>query len=763
MGSLRTDLINSLNTALTKSAANSNIVVIAANGLPTETDGLDKAHAEARAIGRKFNASMVIWGAKIGNGKFHPRITIVNDIPHLELTGGRALAVQNITDAALPPELVDNPIALTHFLIAYDCHERGDEHLALSHLQVALSARQLPDADLADVHFLSAIVRLSIAEDERGSANQLAQAIDDLTNAITYYNAQGSITKLTKTKNALGLAYLYMPGCNTEANHLRALGFFKAALANVSQDNQPEEFAGILNNIGAACLSVPQEKQKGLDILLKARTLLDKIGTPEERATVHLNLTSAFLESPQGNSLTNFLTALAETECAVAALEGTNRGALLVQTHILKGKVLAAIAHERPQSVSSVEDHFNEASRISREMNSPALWATAQIELGFAYVGWDEDAQDLAGKAITTFELALDHLNRTDSPADWAAAKRGLAIAYSQLANGDAAENFSNALNAIREAQAVQTQDGCPSAWATTQNTLGMIYVHFAKFDQEHPDAWRISCFTNAIAAFKAAMAVTTEENDPFAWAELQHNLGVANLYLANAGQKEALPESINAFEACLRVRTQNIDPFNWARTMLSLGSCYALPVDPIQPRFEQGISAIQAALTVFTKDEHPLAWAQAEFMLGAAYLDSPRDGLVKGATNAINALENAIAVLREHGDPLMAASACVQLAKAYVAMPAGDRAQNINKAIASAREAIAIYTSLSRPLAKARTLAAQAALYELNPGGNHKENLRLASECLDSAVPVFKTFGSKEDLEHATEMQRQIQEGLNQ
>ena len=44
-----------------------------------------KSHQLVRKIGRDYNALIVIWGSRVGQKSFHPRLTIVHNIPNLPM------------------------------------------------------------------------------------------------------------------------------------------------------------------------------------------------------------------------------------------------------------------------------------------------------------------------------------------------------------------------------------------------------------------------------------------------------------------------------------------------------------------------------------------------------------------------------------------------------------------------------------------------------------------------------------------------------
>jgi hypothetical protein len=78
------------------------IEVHAGRKMVDENDGL------AAASNRPpLNAKLVIWGRKIDDKKFYPRITVMNAPKAWGATSERTRGVQKIDELRLPEELVD--------------------------------------------------------------------------------------------------------------------------------------------------------------------------------------------------------------------------------------------------------------------------------------------------------------------------------------------------------------------------------------------------------------------------------------------------------------------------------------------------------------------------------------------------------------------------------------------------------------------------------------------------------------------------------
>jgi low temperature requirement protein LtrA len=97
VGSFQSRLVSSLNAELASIAASQRIEVWADDESVDEKRGLDESHKEARGLGEKRNALLVIWGNKVDDIRFFPRITIVRCLTFA--------CVRWLVSSLVPPEL----------------------------------------------------------------------------------------------------------------------------------------------------------------------------------------------------------------------------------------------------------------------------------------------------------------------------------------------------------------------------------------------------------------------------------------------------------------------------------------------------------------------------------------------------------------------------------------------------------------------------------------------------------------------------------
>ena len=169
--SLQSDLVAKLNAELQKEETAQEIVVHASSKIVNENDGLKVAHEHARAIGQRLNAKIVIWGRKIGENKFYPRITVMAPLKGWSAARERTHAEQSITELHLPEELVDEPFYLIHFAAGYSYYVQGEYEEALPHFKAALGRQGAFPNELADLQFFTAFCHSLLGANDEAIAD----------------------------------------------------------------------------------------------------------------------------------------------------------------------------------------------------------------------------------------------------------------------------------------------------------------------------------------------------------------------------------------------------------------------------------------------------------------------------------------------------------------------------------------------------------------------------------------------------------------
>jgi tetratricopeptide (TPR) repeat protein len=422
LNSLQGDLVEKLNAELQKEAADQQVEVHAGGETLDESKGLADAHDRARAIGHRLNAKLVIWGRKIGEKKFYPRITVMAALEKWSAARERTHEEQSITELHLPEELVDEPFYLIHFAGGYSYYIQKNFKEAVVNFKAALRRKGSSANELADLQFFTAVCDLSLAAGQRNIGANCQEAIELFAKAAKVYEATDK-GKWAKTQNNLGIAYSELPTGDRAENMKKAIAAHEAALGVFTQKDFPTDWATAQNNLGSAYWALPtgdraENLKKAIAAYEAALRVYTEKDFPTDWAKTQNNLGIAYSDLPTGDRAENLKKAIAAYEAAL---------------------------------------------RVCTEKDFPTDWAMAQNNLGSAY--WALPTGDRAEnlkKAIAAYESALGVYTEKDFPTDWAMAQNNLGIAYRDLPTGDRVENVKKAKNCFEAALRVYTASGFP-------------------------------------------------------------------------------------------------------------------------------------------------------------------------------------------------------------------------------------------------------------------------------------------------------------
>lgn len=513
--SLQRDLVSALNNRLSKETFEQKIEVLAYNETAAENIGLSKAHVKARKIGKENKAILVIWGNRIGERKFYPRLTIVDDEPSALIKGDRLLEVQsiNINEVSLPPELVNQPVYLTYFLIGFSFFDQEDYPKALMHFEKALTLQVDNPTEVNDIRIFAGFSHWNLAQGQRKMELHLKQAITYYNTVLDFYKPSNFTPQWAITQANLGLAFLDLPNFALNQNIQKAIAAFESALLVLTEKDFPVYWAMIQNNWGCAYLRLPTgdhnaNLQKAIVAFEATLRVVTEKNSPAEWGGIQNNLCNAYLRLTTGDRNANLQKAIAAIELAL---------------------------------------------RVLTENDFPMQWAKTQINLGKVYRDlFDGDRNSNLLKAINANDAALRIFTYNNFPVDWATAQGNLGVAYANLSIGDPEENLLKAITAYQMALSIHTEQDFPVDWAKIQNNLGVAYTKL-------PTGDHITNLLNAIDAHKAALRVYTEKDFPLDWALTQFNLGSAYLTISN--QIDNLEKAISCFENTLRIWTEEAFP----------------------------------------------------------------------------------------------------------------------------------------------------------------------------------------------------------
>jgi tetratricopeptide (TPR) repeat protein len=508
--SLQGLLIEKLNTELQKEPASQPIEVHASREMLDTNKGLPAAHGRARAIGGRLHAKLVIWGRKIGEKQFYPRLTVLAAPENWSAMLERAHEVTNITELRLPEELVDEPFYLIHFAAGYSYYERTNYREALPHFKAALRRKGALSDELADLQFFTAFCDWSLAAGQKTMNANLQEAIELYEKAAKVYEGADQ-QKWALSQNNLGSAYRDLATGDQAANLQKAISAFQAALVVYTEKGFPVAWARTQNNLSSAYWALPtgdraanlQKAISGYEAALGVYTEKD---FPVDWARTQNGLGVAYWALPTGDRAANLQKAITANEAAL---------------------------------------------RVYTEKDFPVDWALTQNNLGSAYrdLPTGDRATNLQ-KAITAYEAALRVYTEKGFPVAWAWIQNNLGVAYWALPTGDRAANLQKAISGYEAALGVYTEKGFPVAWARTQNNLGNAY-------RDLPTGDRATNLRKAISAYEAALRVRTEKDFPIDWAETQKDIGLLYAGIIGENRTESLKNAKACFEAALRVYTE--------------------------------------------------------------------------------------------------------------------------------------------------------------------------------------------------------------
>jgi tetratricopeptide (TPR) repeat protein len=469
LDSLRGDLVEKLNAELQKEFARQPIEVHASREMVDENKGLAAAHKRARAIGQRLNAKLVIWGRKIGEKKFYPRITVISAPEHWSGARERTHDVQNITELQLPEELVDEPFYLIHFAAGYSYYAQENYKDALPHLEAALRRKGGLPNELADLQFFTGFCAYSVGGGQKDITAKLQEAIMLYENAAKVYESSEQ-KKWALIQLNLGAAYRTLPTGDRAVNVQKAIDAYEGALRVYTEKDFPIDWAMTQNNLGNAYSTSPtgdrtanlQKAIAAYEAALRVRTEKD---FPTDWAMTQSNLGVAYADLPTGDRAANVQKAIAAHEAAL---------------------------------------------RVRTEKDFPTDWAMSQNNLANAYLALPTgDRAANAQKAIAAYEATtLRVFTEKDFPIDWAMTQNNLGNAYTMLPTGDRTANMQKAIAAYEAALRVRTKKDFPIAWAMTQNNLGIAYA-------ELPTGDHMENLKSAKVCFEAALTVYTESGFP--------------------------------------------------------------------------------------------------------------------------------------------------------------------------------------------------------------------------------------------------------
>ena len=434
--------------------------------------------------------------------------------------------------------------------------------------------------------------------------------------------------------------------------------------------------------------------------------------------------------------------------------------------HALK----AADVVSRKGSIALTQLRYREAAKRFAEAAGIVPLDGKYADQRILYVAKEASAYYQQGDEFGDNAALLSAIDRyrailTFAPSDredWAIAQNGLGNALRTLGDREGATtHLEEAVAAYRAALAVQTRERAPLNWAAGQNNLG------AALDTLGERESGTARLEEAVAAYRAALEERTRERAPLDWAQTQNNLGIA---LQALGERESgtarLEEAVAAYRAALEELTRERVPLDWAQTQNNLGN--ALQAlggrEGGTARLEEAVAAFRAALEEWTRERVPLDWATAQNNLGIALqaLGGRESGTAR-LEEAVAAYRAALEERTRERAPLDWATTQHNLGNALQALGGRESGTaRLEEAEAAYRAALEELTRERVPLNWAYTQHNLSnALAKLAERENSAERMEQALVCMRGAIEVYRQGGESYWLPRAqtriSEMETQL------
>jgi len=405
--SLQRELIANLNGELQKESTDQQIEVHASREMLDESRGLADAHSRARRIGQRRKAALVIWGQKVGDKKFFPRITFITKewMPMSE----RTHEVQSITELRLPDILVDEPFYLLDLAVGVSYYRDSKYQDALPRFKAALQRKGASPDELAELQFLTAFCDWSVSVSQKKQSSYVEEAIELFEKAAKAFQPVDQ-QKWAMTQMNLGVAYRALQIGDRVANVQRAIAACEAALSFFTEEKFPIDWAGTQNNLGVA-----------------------------------------YFYLPTGNRAANLQKAITAYEAALRVRTEKDFPADWAMTQNNLGNVYRDFPADQAVNVQKAITAYQAALKVQTEKEFPVDWAMTQNNLGLAYLALPTLDSNLQ-KAIAAFEAALSVYTEKDVPVEWAKGQLNLGLAYSKMSGASDMKILKKAKEALEAA-----------------------------------------------------------------------------------------------------------------------------------------------------------------------------------------------------------------------------------------------------------------------------------------------------------------------
>src|ERR1017187_3248966 len=289
--------------------------------------------------------------------------------------------------------------------------------------------------------------------------------------------------------------------------------------------------------------------------------------------------------------------------------------------------------HQATQIFGEARDEATEEhSRFSDDVALRDIWLTARWYVANAQ--WQEAEGTGAEQSHSLLQESLREFQSLSQEYDPIKEKQSVAALLADegvvlrdeaaRSTGDQASALSDeAGKDLGKALELTSQSDDPKAWAGIQDSLGNAFMVHG--DQVLGDQ-ATNLYDQAIQSFKNALGVFPKTSASKEWASIQSNLGAAVEAEGDAADGDKadllLSQAVEAYQGALTLRSRASFPQDWAMTQNNLGIAWMHQADNVSgdkanALLEQAAEAFKNALEVLTRDNLPQYWAATNNNLG--------------------------------------------------------------------------------------------------------------------------------------------------
>ena len=250
---------------------------------------------------------------------------------------------------------------------------------------------------------------------------------------------------------------------------------------------------------------------------------------------------------------------------------------------------------------------FSTFSRPDIESQEQLLWELAgklQLRMGNLFQKrWLKDGV----KSVLRKDLPT-HLSGSTS------LKPGFSLYMSSIIKKlDQPTGMAEAIQIVKLLLTMTSPEDNPELWGNLQVKLGYCFLSISQGD-------RSENIDKAIKAFKQALTVRPPDNTDPAWAIIMMHLAEAYFYRSRNAKTDNFEETINAYKQAITLKSQIPKPEFWASTASTMAFTLLRKNKGNNEIFELGISAFKEALKIYTLSAFP-RWRSSESRLLLFYL----------------------------------------------------------------------------------------------------------------------------------------------